>query len=346
MAERAAALCLLASCLLAARAEAQCECPASDAVVIGHRGAGTNGASEALPENTIESALQAFGEGADMVEIDVQTTADGAVVLMHDDTVDRTTDGTGCVSALTLEAIRALDAGGGVRVPTLEELLAAIEGGVNIEIKLHETDACPAQDLDALVDAVVRDVRAASAEGRVLVSSFSLEVLRRTRAAEASIEIGYLSTNPDDIDVAAAEGFEAVHLFGLVANARNVQRAHAAGVRVNAWTLNGASMVTSALGAGVDGVITDTASEAVAARLAFCDAYVCPGADAGVDAGPDAGASPPPSGGCAAAPPGEARAVFPALAALIAWLPRLRRRSRQAGNSPRALDSQGGSDPA
>ncbi len=337
MGERAAAAaCLLAS-LFAARAEAQCECPASDVLIIGHRGAGTNGASEALPENTIESAQQAFAEGAAMVEIDVQTTADGAVVLMHDDTVDRTTDGTGCVGALALDEIRALDAGGGVRVPTLAELLAATEGGVNVEIKLHETDACPAQDLDALVDAVVSEVRAASAQGRVLVSSFSLEVLRRTRAAEAGIEIGYLTTSPDDIDVAAAEGFEAVHLFGLLANARNVQRAHAAGLRVNAWTLNGASMITSALGAGVDGVITDTADEAVAARAAFCDAYVCPGADAGADAG----VSPPPSGGCAAAP-GAGRLAAPSVAAtLILCTPRLRRRRSQAGKFPTRARQRG-----
>lgn len=299
---------------LSARAEAQCECPASDVLVIGHRGAGANADGEALPENTIESAGQAFAEGAEMVEIDVQTTADGAVVLMHDDTVDRTTDGTGCVGALTLADIRALDAGG-VRVPTLAEFLAAIDGGVNIEIKLHETDTCPAQDLDALVDAVLAEVRAASAQDRVLVSSFALEVLRRVRASEPSIEIGNLSTNPDDIDVASAEGFEAIHLIGLLANARNVRRAHEAGLRVNAWTLNGASLIAGALDAGVDGVITDTAAEAIGTRTTFCDEYVCPGADAGADAG----VSPPPPGGCAAAPGGGApiAAMLALLAALL-----------------------------
>jgi glycerophosphoryl diester phosphodiesterase len=298
--------------ILAGRAAAQCECPASDVLVIGHRGAGTNDASEAFFENTIESAQQAFAEGADMVEIDVQLSSDGALVLMHDDTVDRTTDGTGCVSALTLAQIGALDAGGGASVPTLGAFLAAVNGDVNIEIKLHETDACPAQDLNMLVDAVRADVVSASAQDRVIVSSFSLDVLRRLRATDPSIEIGYLTTNTDDIDVAAAEGFEAIHLFGALATPRTVGQAHDAGLRVNVWTLNGASAVTSMLEVGVDAVITDTAAEAVGARSAFCDAYVCPGADAGVDGG--TGSS---SGGCAAAP-GRRRSLVLFLAALAA----------------------------
>ncbi len=298
---RAVLMVLALAFLVAPRARAQCECPAEGALVIGHRGAGTNGAGEALPENTIESAQQAFSEGAGMVEIDVQLTADGAVVLMHDDTVERTTDGAGCVSALTLAEIRALDAGGGVGVPTLAELLAAVDGAVNIEIKLHESDECPAQDLDALVAAVVADVRAAAAEDRVLVSSFALEVLRTLRASAPSIEIGYLSTSADDIDVASAEGFEAIHLFGALANARTVSRAHDAGLRVNAWTLNSARDIERALSAGADGVITDDAALAIATRGAFCEAYVCPGADAGVDGGTAA-----PSGGCGASGGGSA----------------------------------------
>lgn len=307
----------LSSSLLARPAVADCECPARDVVVIGHRGAGSSGAGEALPENTIESAQQAFAEGADMVEIDVQISADGAVVLMHDDTVDRTTEGSGCVSALSLDDMSALG------VPSLPEFLAAVEGGVNIEIKLHETDACPAQDLEALVDAVIADVRAASALDRVIVSSFALDVLQRVRASEPSIPIGYLSVAVDDIDVAAAEGFEAINLISLVANARNVRRAHDAGLRVNVWTVNGESALRTALAAGPDGLITDTADEAVAARSGFCEEYVCPGADAGVGGGDvDGGVEPAGGGGCRAAAGAGSVPMAPLLAlsaVLLVW---------------------------
>src|SRR5690606_21432435 len=106
-----------------------------------------------------------------------------------------------------------------------------------------------------------------------------------------SIEIGYLSTNANDIDVAAAEGFEAIHLLSVLGNTRTVRRAHDAGVRVNVWTVNRADDIEKALAAGVDGVITDEAALAIATRGAFCESYVCPGADAG------AGMAPP-SGGC------------------------------------------------
>lgn len=313
----------LSSSLLARPAMADCECPARDVVVIGHRGAGSSGTDEAFPENTIESAQQAFVEGADMVEIDVQISADGAVVLMHDDTVDRTTEGSGCVSALSLDEMRALG------VPTLPEFLAAVEGAVNIEIKLHETDECPGQDLEALVDAVIADVQAASAEDRVLVSSFALDVLQRLRANEPSIPIGYLSYDANDIDVAAAEGFEAVHLLSVVANARNVRRAHDAGVRVNVWTVNGENALRTALAAQPDGLITDTADEAVAARAAFCEEYVCPGADAGVGGAADGGADPAPSGGCRAAAHGGSAPIACLLVFGAALL--IRKSARRAG---------------
>jgi len=97
--------------------------------------AGHRGYSAAYPENTLASLRGAFDVGADMVEIDLQKSQDGVVVLMHDDTVDRTTDGTGLVKNLTLEELQALDAGSwfdpifaGEPVPTLEEALLAGKG--------------------------------------------------------------------------------------------------------------------------------------------------------------------------------------------------------------------------
>jgi glycerophosphoryl diester phosphodiesterase len=329
------------ACFAPPPAAAQCDCPAETVRIIGHRGAGSDDASEAFPENTVESARQAFTEGADMVEVDVQLTADGEVVLMHDDTVDRTTDGTGCVSALTAAEIAALDADG-VPVPTLEGFLAAVDGDVNVEIKLHEGDACPAQDPDALADAVVATLRAATGDREVLVSSFDLDVLRRVRSAAPSIPIGYLSSSAADVDVAAAEGFEAIHLLSAVANVRTVRRAHDAGLAVNVWTVDGEDDVRGVLDVGVDGVITDTVEAAVAARAGWCEGYVCPGADAGA-AGADAGSTAMDAAGCRAAPgPSGAPGWWAAAGALALWLRRRRRARRSGGGKPPVAPPAGG----
>jgi glycerophosphoryl diester phosphodiesterase len=86
---------------------------------IAHRGA-----SAFRPENTMEAFMEAITLGADIIEMDVRQTADGHLVLLHDETVDRTTDGTGAVSELTLKQVKALDAGMGTRIPTLEEVFS------------------------------------------------------------------------------------------------------------------------------------------------------------------------------------------------------------------------------
>jgi len=313
-----ASIVALALLSIAAPARAQCDCPAEDAVVIGHRGAGTSGGAEAQPENTIASAEAAFAEGADMIEVDVQLTSDGALVLMHDDTVDRTTDGSGCVSELTLAEVRALDVGGGAPPPTLEELFEAVAGDVNVEVKVPDGMECPAPDLDATVDAVAAAVAADATDRRVLVSSFDLPALQRLRATDASIPIGYLTADAAAVDVATAEGFEALHLIAVAANARALGRAHDAGLLVNVWTVNGSADIEEVLALGVDGVITDTADEAVAARDAVCAAHTCP-EDAGAptpDAGPGGGGDG--GGGCAIAV--GASPLAPPVALLCAWL--------------------------
>ncbi|MGH7932376.1 MAG: glycerophosphodiester phosphodiesterase, partial [Candidatus Binataceae bacterium] len=106
---------------------------------IAHRGA-----SGRFPENTVPAFHAAIEAGADMCELDVQLSCDAALVVIHDGTVDRTTDGSGAVSAMTLADLRRLDAGirfgeqfSGERIPTLDEVFAAVNGrcGLNIELK-------------------------------------------------------------------------------------------------------------------------------------------------------------------------------------------------------------------
>jgi glycerophosphoryl diester phosphodiesterase len=105
-------------------------------VVTGHRGCGTKGTGTTEPENTIRSIVRAIGLGADQIEIDAQLTADNRVVVIHNETVDRTTDGSGRVAHYALEGIRNLDAGLGERIPTLEEVIEVVEGKVVLQIEL------------------------------------------------------------------------------------------------------------------------------------------------------------------------------------------------------------------
>ncbi|WP_447965053.1 glycerophosphodiester phosphodiesterase [Nitrospira sp. Ecomares 2.1] len=130
---------------------------------IGHRGAAGH-----APENTLASLNLAIKLGVDMVEFDVRRTADGALVLLHDDLVDRTTNGKGTVENLSLSVLRELDAGGGERVPLLEEALACLSGraGAMIELKVRGIAA----DVCALV-------KAADFQGTVIYASFFHEEL-------------------------------------------------------------------------------------------------------------------------------------------------------------------------
>ncbi len=139
--------------------------------VIAHRGA-----SGLFPENTLLAFRKAIEVGADAIELDVRLTKDGIPVVIHDPTVDRTTDGVGAVSALHFDAIKELNAGGGETVPTLETVLEATEG-TPLVVEIKDRPAGP----------VIADIiRASGAERRVLVGSFESEPLVGVRAAGIS----------------------------------------------------------------------------------------------------------------------------------------------------------------
>lgn len=218
--------------------------------VIGHRGSGANAESE-LPENTIASVLRAVTEGATMVEIDVQLSADGLAYVMHDDTVDRTTDGTGCVRSLSAAQLDALRADG-EPVPTLAALLDATTVALNVELKSNEDARCPATDRTALASAVVDALDARE----VIVSSFDLELLLRVRAI-SDVPLAFLSSRRAGFEVAIERGFAAVHPRFDRVTAQDVERAHAAGLRVHPWTVNDVATMRRLIAMGVDGIVTD-----------------------------------------------------------------------------------------
>ena len=126
--------------------------------VIGHRGA-----AGLEPENTLRSIGKAIELGVDQVEIDVRLTKDRRLVVIHDPTVGRTTNGQGYVKDFTFEELRRLDAGKGERIPSLEEVLSLTKGKIVLQIELKE---------EGTARPVVRLIESMDAEGDAILSSF------------------------------------------------------------------------------------------------------------------------------------------------------------------------------
>ncbi|MGW6390398.1 glycerophosphodiester phosphodiesterase [Streptomyces sp. NPDC055103] len=230
--------------------------------VIAHRGA-----SSAAPENTLVSDEVARRSGAKWIENDVQPSGDGVPYILHDTTVDRTTDGTGPVRSLTAAQLDALDAGSwfapayaGARVPTLAAQLADLRergGNLLLEIKGGHTHAEVAR--------IVQDIREQSMTGRVFVQSFDIPSLRHTRALAPELPIGLLRGTLDADPVALAEdlGLAAYNVSDTALATRPgvVRELHAAGVAVNVWTVDKPARWKVLSDLGVDGIITNRPAE-------------------------------------------------------------------------------------
>jgi len=145
---------------------------------IGHRGAGGH-----APENTLAAVTAGLALGVDLVEVDVQRTRDGALVIMHDKRVDRTTNGTGTITEMTLADIRALDAGHGQRVPTLDEVLREVDARAGMMIEV----ITPGIGTD-----VTAAVRASRFRGPIVYASFlhaELLTIRRSDPQAATVAL-------------------------------------------------------------------------------------------------------------------------------------------------------------
>lgn len=227
--------------------------------VIGHRGA-----AALAPENTLAAVDAGLSAGADGVEVDVRATADGALVLMHDPDVARTTDGAGRVDTLTLDELRKL------RVPTLDEILSHVprERLLILELKGHPWEAGydPAEPVaHALATALISD-----GQRRVVVSSFNPLALRVVRKNAPDVRTAVLTNAAFDLasNLAAAVdgGHLECHVPASLVDSAFVGRAHDEGRRVVAWTVNDPDRLRVLAEAGVDGVITD---DPAAARSAL-----------------------------------------------------------------------------
>jgi glycerophosphoryl diester phosphodiesterase len=219
---------------------------------IAHRGA-----SGLFPENTLCAFAAAIAAGAGMCELDVQTTRDGALIVIHDDTVDRTTDGKGAVAAMTLQEIKRLDAGvdfgarfRGERVPTLEEVFAFVNGrcALNVELK--------AAGIEYKVCEVIRAYRAAAT---ALMSSFDWDALARIRYIAPDIRVGLLASEwPARLLGAATEiRADAINPSFEIVTEDLCVAAHDRAINVYTWTVDDVAIMRQLVAYGVDGIMTN-----------------------------------------------------------------------------------------
>lgn len=200
------------------------------------------------PENTLRSFVHAERAGMDAIELDLHLSKDGALAVMHDADVDRTTDGTGLIAEKTLAELRELDAGQGERVPVFEEVLDAVRSPVQAEIK----DVAAAR---ALADVM----RRRDLVDRVEVLSFHDEAIAEIAQLVPGVRTALVASRWESDVVDRAE---AVGAATLVLNIRRltlevVEQAHAEGLKVIGWVVNTQDHLRLARGLGLDGATTD-----------------------------------------------------------------------------------------
>ena len=205
--------------------------------------------------------------GAGFIETDLQLSRDARLVALHDDTLERTTNGRGPVSSKTLEELRKLDAGNwfrpsgqgtsafaGERIPTVEEILAfGREHEIGLHLEVKPTGPSGAEH------AIVGALHASNEVARSVVLSFSASVLKRIHQLDPLVMTGFLFSDRMPSPVAAAVGAGARQLLPRADHATRelVTEAHAHDLRVVAWTADSHADMQKLIAAGVDGIITD-----------------------------------------------------------------------------------------
>ncbi|WUD71581.1 glycerophosphodiester phosphodiesterase family protein [Streptomyces sp. NBC_00510] len=213
-------------------------------LTVGHRGV-----MGVEPENTLRSFVRAEREDMDQIELDLHLSKDGALIVMHDVKVDRTTDGSGPIGDLTLDELRELDAGAGERIPVFEEVLDAVAKPIQAEIK----DVAAARVLAEVM-------RERDLVERVDVLSFHDEALAEIRECLPDVRTVLVAQGPMGAEIvtrAQAVGAKLVSLSLRRISLALVQECHRAGISVIAWTVNTPADLALARALGLDGVVTD-----------------------------------------------------------------------------------------
>lgn len=235
--------------------------------IYAHRGSkGTH------PENTIAAFEEAVRLGVDGIELDVHLSRDGELIVIHDEKVDRTTDGEGHVRDMTLEELKKLDAGSwfreefaGAKIPVLAEVLELLQGTgikLNVEIK---SDVIPYQGIE---DKVLEALEKYEYKSNAIISSFNHYSLKRVHQLDPEIEtaILFMEVLYEPWKYAAGIGASALHVYAPVAYAEVSREAERNEYPVRVFTINKEEQMRELLDLGVDTIMTDYPEKAMQIR--------------------------------------------------------------------------------
>jgi glycerophosphoryl diester phosphodiesterase len=207
------------------------------------------GSSQDYPENTLLAFRHALASGVDGIELDVNVTADGVPVVIHDRSVERTTDGSGFVDEMPLARLQRFDAGEGERVPTLAEVLELVGDAVHLDIEVKGSG----------IERETLAVLGAFPRARWAISSFDWEILRNVRRLDSSAELWPLAEQWRDeiLDVATELGSAAAALFAGAYDRLSADRLRAADLRAVVWTVNDPAEARRVRDLGAHALCTD-----------------------------------------------------------------------------------------
>ncbi len=217
---------------------------------IGHRGAKGH-----VAENTLESIQKALDIGVDAIEIDVHKCASGELWVIHDFTLDRTTDGSGEIAKRPAEVIRKLKVEGNYKIPLLTEVLDLIQGKCTINIELKGLNTA---------EGVCKEVQERVATGKwkysdFIISSFQQNELFKVRQLDEHIPLAVLSkaSVPEAIELGEKLNAFAIHPSLGIITRDNTKLCQDNGFKVNVWTVNEREDIRRMIEFGVDGIISD-----------------------------------------------------------------------------------------
>jgi glycerophosphoryl diester phosphodiesterase len=230
--------------------------------VIAHRGSSQN-----FPENTLAAIQAAVTVGVPMIEIDVMFSRDRKLVVIHDATLERTTNGRGAVSGYTLEELKQLDAGSWFdskyadeRLPELSEVLGLVNGQVRLNIEIKADAYEPHHPPDAIERQIVELVKKRKIQDSVLISSFEIDILVQIASIEDPPPIALISNTAASkriVDICTHLKMFSWHPNQLIVTPHQVKTAQAAGLKVFPFNVKIFNDYEKMMGMKVDGVITD-----------------------------------------------------------------------------------------
>jgi glycerophosphoryl diester phosphodiesterase len=226
-------------------------------LVIGHAAAGGE-----APENTLAGVRACLDAPAEAMEIDVQLSADGIPFLMHDETVDRTTNGKGAIRTLPSAALLAADAGAGEHVPSLDEVLDLVAGRLTVMCELKATPGQPDYD-QRLVDAVLATIDRHNARTWSAVHSFNPDMVMRARATQPGVSAAIISPPVEGealerlLSGVLRRNAQAISVHHSCVTRNLVIRARQRQVTVWTWTADSEADWARLIDAGVAGIITN-----------------------------------------------------------------------------------------